>query len=162
MLQEGSLKISKLQVKNFRNLQDSAIDLGPYINCIFGENGNGKTNILEAIHVLATNKSFRKNAKFPQFLGIDGERPEIIFSSILTCNDSNILSYSGKMGSDASEWFVDGKADKRKIPLSVIFINPMDAYTFHNSSTYRRAWFDRYISQIDLKYKRTLSKYLKL
>ena len=30
------------------------IEFGPKINCILGENGNGKTNILEAIHVLST------------------------------------------------------------------------------------------------------------
>ena len=74
------LEIVSLRVKNFRNLLEMPIEFGPKINCILGENGNGKTNILEAIHVLSTKKSFRKKTSFPQFLSVDGEEPEIIFS----------------------------------------------------------------------------------
>jgi recombinational DNA repair ATPase RecF len=43
------------------------------INCIFGKNGNGKTNILEAIYYLINRKSFRKKTGFPQLLSMDSE-----------------------------------------------------------------------------------------
>ena len=42
-----------------------------------------KQIFLEAIHVLSTKKSFRKKTSFPQFLSVDGEEPEIIFSSLI-------------------------------------------------------------------------------
>ena len=44
----SNYKISKLQVTNFRNLNPDIITFTNGINCILGENGNGKTNILEA------------------------------------------------------------------------------------------------------------------
>ena len=90
-------KLSKLQVSNFRNLSRDVIEFSSSINCIFGQNGNGKTNILEAIYVLVTKKSFRKNASFPQFLGIDGESPEIYLTSIFQDHENENLSFSGKM-----------------------------------------------------------------
>ena len=52
--------LESLEVKNFRNLQGK-INFGNQLNIIFGENGQGKTNWLEAIYVLATSKSFKTN-----------------------------------------------------------------------------------------------------
>ena len=73
------MKIQKLQVTNFRNLEPDIISFSPNINCILGENGNGKTNILEALYYISYRKSFRKNTSFPQIISIDCEEPEIIF-----------------------------------------------------------------------------------
>ncbi|WP_417337028.1 DNA replication/repair protein RecF [Halobacteriovorax marinus] len=154
-----SFKISKLQVTNFRNLQPDIIEFNSGINCILGENGNGKTNILEALHVLSTRKSFRKNTAFPQFLGIDCEQPEIIFSSVFLDEHSNKMSLSAKMDAKTTHWFVDGQPMKRKLDLKLVFINPFDSYAFHNTSSFRRQWMDQHISQIDSNYKKCLSRY---
>jgi DNA replication and repair protein RecF len=154
-----SFKISKLQVTNFRNLQPDIINFNEGINCILGENGNGKTNILEAIHVISSRKSFRKNTSFPQYLGIDCEQPEIIFSSVFLDNENHKMSVSGKMNIDSASWFVDGQPMKKKIDLKLVFINPFDSYAFHNTSSFRRQWMDQHISQLDSIYKKTLSRY---
>jgi DNA replication and repair protein RecF len=154
-----SFKISKLQVTNFRNLQPDIISFSPGINCILGENGNGKTNILEALHVLSTRKSFRKNTSFPQYLGIDCEQPEIIFSSVFLDNENNPMSVSGKMDMNNTNWFVDGQPMKRKVDIKLVFINPFDSYAFHNTSSFRRQWMDQHISILDPVYKKTLSRY---
>ena len=50
--------IETLSAENFRNLQGE-ISCGKNLNIIFGENGQGKTNWLEAIYLLATTKSFK-------------------------------------------------------------------------------------------------------
>jgi len=89
------VKLHKLQVTNFRNLSDDIFEFSDNINCIFGDNGNGKTNILEAIHYLINRKSFRKNTSFPQIISIESEKPEIIFSSILK-QEGNLFPYTGK------------------------------------------------------------------
>ena len=151
-------KISKLQVTNFRNLNSEIITFTNGINCILGENGNGKTNILEAINVLATKKSFKKNTSFPQFLSIDGGKPEIIFSSVLENNDEKI-SYSSKMTNETILWFLDGSPIKKKLDIKIVFINPFDSYGFHNSASDRREWIDFFISQLDQHYKKSLAKY---
>lgn len=155
------MKITKLQVTNFRNLEPDIITFGSGINCIFGDNGNGKTNILEAIYYLIQRKSFRKNTSFPQMISIDGENQEILFSSLFKSMENEDVPYSGKVTSDSNFWYLDGKSTKKKIEVGVVFINPFDSQQFHTSSTFRRHWIDTYLSQISPEYKKNLSKYTK-
>ena len=155
----NNYKISKLQVTNFRNLNPDIITFSSGINCIIGENGNGKTNILEALNVLATKKSFRKNTSFPQFLSIDGGKPEIIFSSVVHNDQNQAISYTSKMTTDNVLWFLDGTPIKKKLDIKVVFINPFDSYGFHNSASDRREWLDYFLSQLDDQYKKNLAKY---
>jgi DNA replication and repair protein RecF len=54
-----ALALSTLQVRSFRNLAAIDLELGPRFNVVSGDNGQGKTNLLEAIYVLATSRSFR-------------------------------------------------------------------------------------------------------
>jgi DNA replication and repair protein RecF len=54
-----SLAVESLSIRDFRNLASVDIDLGPRLNVLSGENGQGKTNLVEAAYVLATSKSFR-------------------------------------------------------------------------------------------------------
>lgn len=63
--------LESLEVHNFRNLQGT-ISCGKNLNIIFGENGQGKTNWLEAIYLLATTKSF-KTAKLQDAIKFDDE-----------------------------------------------------------------------------------------
>lgn len=156
----NTYKISKLQVTNFRNLNSNIINFSKGINCIVGENGNGKTNILEAINVLATKKSFRKNTSFPQFLSIDGEKPEIIFSSVFSDQENHLISYTSKMTNENILWFLDGAPAKKRLDIKVVFINPFDSYSFHNNASERREWLDYFLSQLDNDYKKNLSKYV--
>ena len=60
-----------LEAQNFRNLQGKML-YGKHLNIIFGENGQGKTNWLEAIYTLATTKSF-KTAKLQEAIKFDDE-----------------------------------------------------------------------------------------
>ena len=51
--------IIKISISQFRNHRQKIIDFGKGLTVIWGENGSGKTSIMEAIHVLALGKSFR-------------------------------------------------------------------------------------------------------
>jgi len=53
------MKLKTLSVENFRNLVPDEMDFHPQSNILVGRNGQGKTNLLEAIYFLATTKSFR-------------------------------------------------------------------------------------------------------
>jgi DNA replication and repair protein RecF len=53
------LHLNKIKLSNFRNLKDQSVDLQEGMNVLLGENGQGKTNFLEAIYFLATLRSFR-------------------------------------------------------------------------------------------------------
>lgn len=154
-----SFKISKLQVQNFRNLYPDILDFSPKINCIMGENGNGKTNILEAVYFLCARKSFRKNASFPQFLGVDGDKPEIYLSSVFLDDEQRKQSLSVKMDQQGNTWAIDGHISKKRELHSVVFINPFDSYSFHTNTTFRRTWFDDHFAMLDKGYKKALSNF---
>ena len=62
---------SQLKRKNFRNI-NGKITCGKGLNIIFGDNGHGKTNWLEAIYILATTKSF-KTARLKESINFDEE-----------------------------------------------------------------------------------------
>ena len=53
------MKFDSLKVTNFRNYDKVSLKFSPYINIIYGKNGSGKTNIVEALYVLALTRSFR-------------------------------------------------------------------------------------------------------
>jgi DNA replication and repair protein RecF len=56
-----TLSLTSLSVRGFRNLAKLDLSFGPSLNVLSGDNGQGKTNLLEAIYALATSKSFRAN-----------------------------------------------------------------------------------------------------
>ncbi len=53
--------INKIKLTNFRNYDEQKIELGPNINIFYGDNAQGKTNIIEAIFLCSIGKSFRTN-----------------------------------------------------------------------------------------------------
>ena len=53
------MRLSRLQIRNIRNIEESSVCLGPKVNLFAGENGSGKTSILESVHFLSSGRSFR-------------------------------------------------------------------------------------------------------
>ena len=73
------MKLNSIFLKNFRNYSETRFNLDPRINIFLGNNGQGKTNLLEGIWILINGKTFRNSKlddliKFNQkFLEISGE-----------------------------------------------------------------------------------------
>lgn len=153
-------KIKKLQVHNFRNLRPDIFEFIPGINCIFGKNGNGKTNLLEAIHLLTNKKSFRKNTSYSQMVNIEGGKPEFILQSVFD-NGAELKAYSLRTSDKLEERFLNNVPHKGKTLSSSVFINPFDSYSFHTSSTFRRQWLDSHLSLMDLEYKQVMGRFQK-
>ncbi len=55
-----------MSVRSFRNLTSVDVELGPRLNVVHGENGQGKTNLLESVYVLGTSRSFRTGRQAEQ------------------------------------------------------------------------------------------------
>ena len=53
------MELNSIRLVGFRNVADQTVDLSPGVNALIGENAQGKTNLLEAIYLLACGKSFR-------------------------------------------------------------------------------------------------------
>lgn len=153
--------IEKLSVKNFRNLDFDLVEFSTNINCIFGQNGNGKTNLLEAIYYLFTHKSFRKKTTFPQILSMDSDNSEIIFNSVLNI-DGEKKSYSGKLNLNGQTWFLDNEPYRKKIDNVIVLINPFDASQFYQLPAFRKDWINDYASYYSDGFKEHLKAYNKL
>lgn len=153
-------KVKKLQAQNFRNLGKDVFEFSPGINCIFGQNGNGKTNLLEAVHLLTNKKSFRKNTSYSQMINIEGVSPEMIIQSVFT-NEQEVLPYSLRMTDELEERYLNNVFEKSKTLSTSVFINPFDSYSFHTSSTFRRQWFDSHLGLMNKEYKQFLGRFQK-
>jgi len=55
------MKITNLELDNYRNYEKLALEFNPDLNIFLGENAQGKTNLLESIYLLAFTKSYRTN-----------------------------------------------------------------------------------------------------
>lgn len=154
------LKLKKLQAQNFRNLGKDIFEFTPGINCIFGENGNGKTNLLEAVYLLTNKKSFRKSTGYSQMINIEGASPEVIIQSAFE-NEGELVAYSLRMTDELEERYLNNTFEKSKTPSTSVFINPFDSYSFHTSSTFRRQWFDSHLALIDKEFKQVLGRFQK-
>ncbi|MEX0798419.1 MAG: DNA replication and repair protein RecF [Bacteriovoracaceae bacterium] len=152
-------KLEKLQVTNFRNLNVDPVKFSEGVNCVFGQNGNGKTNLLEAVYFLCNKKSFRKNTGFPQIISVESAKAEILYSSIFETENKQKISLSGKVASNESAWTLNNKPAKNKPKIASVFINPFDSYAFHTIPSFRRNWVDQYLSLISKEYKDVFSKY---
>lgn len=150
--------LHKIQIKNFRNLDIDQLEFADGINCIFGKNGEGKTNLLEAIHFITNRRSFRKNTSFPQLISMDCEDYEILLSSVFQ-NEIGITSLSSKINNQKQFWYVNGEISKEKLEVQSIFINPFDSFQFHSIPSFRRNWIDTHIGILSKEYKKQLNKY---
>jgi DNA replication and repair protein RecF len=154
--------LAQLRATNFRNLSADWVQFGAGINCIMGDNGHGKTNLLEAIHVLINGKSFRKQAAFSKLLSVDCESCEIFLNGHFLMPEKNGQSTLAlKMEHEKKNvWYKDNCLSKRRPDISSVFINPFDAHHFFSTPAFRRAWIDNYLSQIDVTYRKILGRYL--
>ncbi|PIE25164.1 MAG: DNA replication/repair protein RecF [Neptuniibacter caesariensis] len=86
------MSISKLHIKNLRNIGEISFTPSSAINVICGENGSGKTSILEAINVLGLTRSFRTNKA--RHLIQTGQASTLVFASI----DPMALGFKQSLG----------------------------------------------------------------
>ena len=68
--------IKRIKISNFRNYQQEEIELGKNINILYGENAQGKTNIIEAIFLSSMGKSFRAK-KDKEMICLNSEKANI-------------------------------------------------------------------------------------
>ena len=70
------MRIAALQVEGARNLARVQLEPGPRFNVFYGDNGQGKTNLIETVYVLATLRSFR-TARLAEMVAIGGSKASL-------------------------------------------------------------------------------------
>jgi len=153
--------IKKIKLKNFRNYSEQEIELSENINIIYGDNAQGKTNIIEAIFLCAMGKSFR-----------DKKEKDLIkfnesFSKISVFYKK--MDREGKIEveiSDKKTFYINDIKQKKVRDvigkINVVIFTPDDIEIMKEGPQRRRKFLDMMISPIKPKYISILSEYNKI
>lgn len=146
--------IRKLYVQNFRNLREQEISFSSNLNILIGENGHGKTNLIEAIYILSTTKSFRTSKK--EELIQWGKDRATIFVEIE--RDNSVATLSIEITKNKTKFYKNGEQIKRDLrTLTTVSFFPSDLEVIKGGPSERRRLIDKLI--VDL-YPESLKTYL--
>ncbi len=150
--------IQKISLKNFRCHEDFVLDCNRPTTLIIGENGSGKTSVLEAIYMALRGKSFK--AVDDDILRRDAEFYRI---EVDLCDAKKvIIRYNPVL--NKKEFEIDGKKSIRlpkKDRYPVVLFEPNNIYLIESSPSRRRDYFDELFKQIDNNYTVILGRYNK-
>jgi len=146
--------IEKLEFKNLRNLEDATLILNESINILYGDNAQGKTNLLEAIYFAAIGRSHRTN-NYKELIRF-GESEAFIAAS-------NVKIHLTK---NSKEIYVDGTKIKKLGELfgnilCVVF-SPEDLELLKHGPNLRRKFIDLTLCQLNKLYYYELARYYKI
>lgn len=155
------MKIQHLKLLNFRNYEKIELDFSSHYNIIYGNNGSGKTNLVESIYVLALTKSFRGSV-----------------DKVLIMNNKDVCRVEGSVWDKYDNQYKiiikDGgkrvKINNTKVEklsdyiskISVVLFHPDDLRFIKDSPSVRRKAINLEISQINNVYLKNLNMYNKI
>ena len=156
------MKITKINLVNFRNYSSASIKFGDDMNIFVGDNAQGKTNILEAITFLALTKSHRLGVH-PNFIMFDKTKAKI---KGVVKKDKIISKLEIDMAENEKRLFVN-QTEIRKVAdyisnLNVIVFSPDDLEIIKGSPSVRRNLLNIQLSQISKVYLNVYNEYNKL
>ncbi len=148
--------LKSLNILNYRNIREASLEFSPKLNCLVGLNGQGKTNVLDAIYLL----SFAKSAFTSQdSLNIThGEEMALVQG-----NYGEFTISCGLRRGVKKQFRKDKKDYPRLIDhiglIPLVMISPSDQQLIDEGSDERRRFMDVVISQLDRRYLDCLTKY---
>ena len=152
--------IRSLELKNFRNYEEIQIDFSQGVNIFYGDNAQGKTNILEAVFVGATSHSHRagKDREMIRFHEEEAHIKYFVEKRGITDRVDMHLKKNRAKGIA-----LNGVALRRASDLfgvaNVVFFSPEDLNIIKNGPSERRRFIDLELSQLDKIYLNNLSNY---
>ena len=155
--------IESIELKNFRNYQDLQLDFDKGTNIFYGDNAQGKTNILESVYLCGTTKSHR-GSKDKEIIRFGEEESHI---RMMIRKDE--LSYKIDMHlrkNKAKGVAINGLPIKKARELfgivNLVFFSPEDLGIIKNGPAERRRFMDMELSQLDKIYLSNLINYNKV
>ncbi len=155
------MKIQHLKLINFRNYERLDVDFSDTYNIIYGNNGEGKTNLVESIYVLGLTKSFRGSV-----------------DKVLIMNNKDVCKVEGKVQDKyVNNYKIIIKNDGKRVKInntkveklsdyiskiSIVLFNPDDLRFIKESPSIRRKAVNLEISQLDNIYLKNLNMYEKI
>lgn len=155
--------LERLSIINYKNIREATLGFSPNINCFIGQNGAGKTNVLDAIYFL----SFCHSAQSVQdslvirhdedFFMLEGEYVE---------TENSTLSIHCGMKRGTKKHFKRNKKEYQRLSehiglIPLVLVSPADYLLIEGSSEERRRLMDIVIAQLDHSYMDDLNRYNK-
>ena len=155
------MKIVNLKLINFRNYENLEVNFDPSLNIIYGKNGEGKTNLVEAIYTLALTRSFRNINDYKLIRDTETiAKVEGNISNKMTDNYKVIISKDGKKVKVNNNKIQKISDYISKIPL--VLFHPDDLRFIKDTPSIRRKSLNISISEINPEYLRILNYYNKV
>lgn len=153
------MQIHQIRLHNYRNYEAECVSFPASIVILYGKNGQGKTNLLEALYMASFGKSYR-GLQDADLIRFQAQEASIILS--FTRNQvaqqiKIILSHTAKK----ELWINETKVPQRELigTLNEVIFSPEDLQLIKAGPALRRRFLDREISQVSSVYCRTLLRY---
>ena len=155
--------LKKISILNFKNIREASLELSPNLNCFLGHNGEGKTNLLDAVYYL----SFCRSAFNPiDSQIITHDQDFFVIDGIYENEDHDPISIYCGMKRGTKKHFKRDKKEYKRLSqhiglIPLIFVSPADQTLIAGGSEERRRLMDVVISQYDNGYIEALNSYNK-
>lgn len=150
--------IKRLVVQNIRSHKNTTIDLSPTTTVIIGDNGSGKTSLLEAVYLSLQGTSFKGTDQDMLRHETDWWRIDLEFEA----NRKRAITFNPSLTSGKKKILIDNKTSYRLTPKNkhpLVLFEPNDLQLLHGSPSRRRKFIDHFINQLDPLYNSYLRKY---
>ena len=153
------MKITSINLRNFRNIENTQLEFHPHLNIFVGDNGEGKTNLIESLVYLSSGRSFRIN----QDLLLIKNDEEFSKIDAYLSNEDNI----SVVLSDKGKYMVYNDRNLNKLSdfiglCNIVLFNPDDIQFYTQAPRKRRREIDYELGKSSKTYLQNLSKVNKL
>ena len=152
--------IEKIKLQNFRNYEQLELDLNKNINIIYGENAQGKTNIIESIFLCAFGKSFR-TSKEKEMIKFNKEKSLVEAFYQKKDRDGKIKIELGNKKQISLNGIKIKKLSELLGNINIVIFTPEDINILRDGPVKRRRFLDMMIGQLRPNYVYNLNMYTK-
>lgn len=152
--------LKEIHILNYKNIRDARLQFSDKLNCFVGLNGQGKTNVLDAVYYLSFTKS-AYNAIDSQNIHHD-EEMAMLQGHYMLGGENEVISCGIKRG--VKKQFRRGKKDYKRLLdhiglIPLVMVSPQDSDLVQDGSDERRRFVDGVISQYSKSYLEHLTQY---
>ena len=157
------MRINELTLSGFRNYRRQSLRFDASCNVIYGENAQGKTNLLEAVVYLSCGKSPRTHAD-KELIGFDAA--DAVLEGRILSRDREFVTHIELNRGKKRKMIVNGVAAKNAAALSdvlhTVFFAPEDLFLIRDGAAARRKFMDLSLCQLRPRYAEALAEYGRL
>ena len=155
----------EISLNNYRNFENFFLEFKNGCNIILGNNGSGKTNILESLSLLEKGRGFRKE-KIENLINFNNSHKDFKIFSLFNNENINFTISAFSLNQNKKKIAVNDNSDLTSIKhfeslFSIIYFLPEMERLFVSSPSFRRNFLDRLIFNFNKNYNTVVNKYKK-